>query len=277
MLMLHIGLPKTGTTFLQYRIFNRQRELAYIHRPGSGFWSIENLLKRHPRALPVLSPFIERLIARSVAERDLLVSNENISINANEAWQGTGPSPARVADRLADLGRRVGGVRIVLGIRRQDQWLGSRYAESAKQFAEFGQADFERRIAALCGQQLRGAVEWLDYHATYAALGARLGNDNVLLLPSETVSDEPEAALARLQAFLGCTTFVDVYRRLLADNVGMRRNVLSAGVNRWQMRGREETLTLPDPLMERVLERFAGSNRAVAAASGLDLGRLGYY
>lgn len=277
MLTLHIGLPKTGTTFLQYRVFNRQREIQYIHHPrDERFSAVERLLKEYQRARFRRARSLAKLIAAQLPDGDVLVSNENISITADEAWDGGGPSPLRVAERVARLGARVGGVRVLLGIRRQDQWLGSRYAESAKHFVEFGQHDFEQRVGRLCATPLEGAMQWLDYGAAFSALADRLGEDRVLLVPSETLLDQPELALERVQRFVGCTSFVDVYRGQLGRDADMRRNVLSVGDNRWSMRGRDDTLTLPDRLMQRVLERFAEGNRIVAKLAELDIERYGY-
>jgi hypothetical protein len=277
MLTLHIGLPKTATTFLQYRIFNRQREITYIHQPRDRDRdAIERLLKRQQRAGRRELASLEQRIVRVLPPGDVLVSNENISIAADEVWTGRGPTPTRLAERVARLADRLDGVRVVVGIRRQDQWLASRYAESAKAFPEFCQRDFEERVARLCSRPLEGALQWLDYDAAFAALVDHLGDGNVLLLPSEALADEPEHALGRLEEFLGHTGLVSVYRAQ-ADSTDLRRNALSVGQNRWQMRGREAMLALPDQLEAVVLRRFADGNRLVAKAAGLELGRFGYH
>lgn len=277
MLTMHIGLPKTATTFLQYRIFSRQREITYIHRPRDDDRdAIERLLRKHQRAARRELASLENRIVRALPQGDVLVSNENISINAQEVWTGSGPTPATLADRVARLADRLGGVRVLVGIRRQDQWLASRYAESAKRFPEFGQADFEERIETLCNTTPDGALRWLDYDAAFAVLADRLGDGNVLLLPSEALSDQPEAALSRLEEFLGRRGLVSVYRAQ-AGSPDLRRNTLSAGQNRWMLRGRDATLALPDRLQELVMRRFAVGNRAVAEAAGVELARYGYH
>lgn len=277
MLALHIGLPKTGTTFLQYRIFNRLQELAYIHDPTSEDPdAVERLLRSYQRVGRDRLSGLEDRIVRALPDGDVLVSNENISIRAKEVWEGSGPRPGRLARRVARLAERLGDVRVVVGIRRQDQWLASRYAESAKHFPEFGQRDFDERVSRLCDGSLSGVLRWLDYDRAHAELVDRLGEGNVLLLPSEVVAAEPEAALASVERFLGCTGMVEAYQEQ-ADDPSLRRNVLSVGDNRWQLRGRDDTLRLSDELSERVRERFAEGNRAVEKAAGFDLGGYGYY
>ena len=84
-------------------------------------------------------------------------------------------------------------------------------------------------------------------------------------------------ALIALEQFLECPGLVNAYnQRGKVKGGGRRRNVLSAGPDRWRMRGREETITLPPWLSATVRARFEEANRALAHATGLDLGSHGY-
>jgi hypothetical protein len=263
MLTLHIGLPKTGTTFLQYQIFKRQGKLPYIHDPlDTSQDAIEHQLKLYFRCRSTTLDRLDESVPRVLPRGEVLVSNENISMKASEVWQAGGPTPSSFAERLRRLSSTVGGVRVLLGIRRQDQWLGSRYAESAKNFPEFGQGDFETRMAEISESPLQGALQWLEYAAAYERLAEAIGQDNVMVIPSEELLTDPESILHGLEEFLGHRGLVEAYRTAKAAT-GLRRNVLSTGRNTWQLRTRDAHITLPDGLESRLLTRFRDENRAL--------------
>ena len=275
-LILHIGLPKTATTWLQYRVFKRQREIAFLHDPTDPSpEAIERLLKHYQQTTPdELAGLGERLDA-ALPGHELIVSNENISMLTRDVWMGTGPTPDRLARRLGRLHRELRPIRVVLGIRRQDQWLGSMYAQSASAYPEFGQQDFEQRLRSLSKAPLEGAAGHLDYLRLVRSLRRELGSDNVLVLPSELLASDPEAGLRQLDAFLGLEVFVRGYRDgSMTDD---RVNVRSAGRNTWTLKDREDAVVLPDALAEQVLDRFRRDNQKLAKQLGTDLASFGYH
>lgn len=275
-LHLHIGLPKTATTLLQYRVFKRQDELAYLHDPRDRDpGAVEELLKRYQQAAPDQLATLGARLHQALPDHDLLVSNENISMLTRDIWNGTGPTPTQLADRLGRLDRELRTVRVILGIRRQDQWLGSMYAQSGHVYPEFSQEDFDERLVGLCERPPVGVAGHLDYDRLHTALVDRLGADNVLVLPSELLAEDPGDAMRRLDAFLDLDVFARAYRDDELDLAPV--NVRSEGRNRWQLKDRDESVTMSDELSARIVERFAPGNRRVAAAIGIDLGRYGYY
>jgi hypothetical protein len=277
MLTLHIGLPKTGTTFLQYQIFKRQKGVQYIHDPlNTADDSIERLIKRYFRCTEESLGRLAETIPRVLPHGNVLVSNENISMKASEVWRSAGPTPADFAERLERLSPAVGGIRIILGIRRQDQWLGSRYAESAKNFEEFGQKDFEARMEAIAHSPLSGALQWLDYATVYDRLAEAIGENNVMAVPSEELLHSPESTLRTLGDFLGHHGLVEAYHSARATR-DVRRNVLSTGKNTWQLRKRDTSIELSDDLAEQVLTRFREENRALDKVLEGRLGSHAYH
>lgn len=272
MLALHVGLPKTATTFLQYQVFKHQKRLTYIHNPKDwGPDAIEPALRRYVRADPADVPKLERTIDRILPDGDVLVSNENISLYGRDVWTGGGVPPQRIAVRLARLADRVGDLRVVVGIRRQDQWLGSDYAQLAVAFPEFGQQDFEQRLAALCDGPLVGAIGWLDYEASLAAVAEAVGS--VLPVPMEMLSAEPEQTLRYLGEFIDCQGLDEIYR----SQGKAKRHTRSVGHNQWQLIGRDLTVELPGSLADRIIRRFRNGNRRMARRYGFDLRALGYF
>jgi hypothetical protein len=279
MVVLHIGLPKTATTFLQHRIFRRARRLRFVHRRTDR--EADRLcaaLRRYTAAASFWAPGLRRRLVAQLAARAgagppgcLLLSDENVSVLSSGFWSGKGPVPDRVAARLGALGAaldgRFGPLRVIIGIRRQDQWLGSRYAESAKAFPGFGQADFERRMRGLAeAEAFDGVHAWLDFAAVQAAFAEALGPENLLLVPMERLADAPHETLGGMGAFLGGIDLLRPYAAAEAKGGGLRRNALSAGDNVWRLRRDEgEAEIVLDPALQAALRaRFAACNRLVA-------------
>ncbi|TPE53922.1 hypothetical protein [Amaricoccus solimangrovi] len=272
--VLHIGLPKTGTTFLQHQVFAKARGLSFVHRRITPEW--ERLcfdLRRLGRWPALAAPFPRHRVAsglRAAAPRDpgtLLVSDENIGVDAYSLWRDRGPSPEQVAARLVPLAEAVaalGRLRVLIGVRRQDQWLASRYAESSRHFDAFGQVDFDRRMARLHGAaHLSGPWRWADYAAVEAAFASALGPENVMLLSLEHFTGRPVRATHALERFLGA----DLNPARVRGRG--RRNASALSENVWRMRGGGE-LRLTRDVQDMILERFAPSNAELSPRAELD-------
>ena len=272
LVVLHIGLPKTGTTFLQRQVFARTPGLTFAHRNlAPERRRLCEDLRRYAKFPSVLAPLLRYRVAsglRAAAPRDpgtLLVSDENIGVDAHTLWRGRGPSPESLAARLAALAGTVaplGQLRVLIGVRRQDQWLASRYAESARIYPDFGQVDFDRRMARLHGMDpLSAPWRWADYAAVERAFSAALGAENVMLLSLEHVTSAPARSMNELGRFLGVRV-----KRLPKRKA---RNALSLGDNTWRMRGGSGALLLKPDVQDMILERFAASNAELAARARL--------
>lgn len=264
MLVLHIGLPKTGTTFLQHRVFAASTELQFVHRTlAPQRAELCFALRRLARSIPLLLPFrreqaLSQLEAINPEDpRPLLVSDENICMDVRSFWRGGRPDPIELADRLARLAQAVADrfdpVRVLIGVRGQDQWLASRYAESSRVLTGFTQADFERRVRALCTARLQGPARWLDYDTVTRAFAARLGEENVRLVSLEQLAAAPQRTTKELGKFVGGVAL----RSAAARN---RRNSLAAGANTWRLRSDSSDLHLTPELSALVRRRFAASN-----------------
>lgn len=273
MLTLHIGLPKTGTTFLQHRVLAQAEGIDFIHRDrGPTELGLCLSLRRLAHSPPMLAPLLRldarrRLAALRTKAAGLLVSDENISVHPRRFWHGAGPSPEDLARRLAGFAAKLPTslrpLRIIIGIRRQDQWLASRYAESSRDFAEFGQADFDRRIAAIARSPvLPGPLGWLDFDRVQRTFATTFGSDNLLILPLERLVATPEPVFAELSRFLGA----QIDRPAPAPKTKAerrQRNQLSSGENRWRMRRDKTELRLDPPEQAALLDRLAASNTAL--------------
>ena len=268
MLTLHIGLPKTGTTFLQRQVFAGTEDPVFLHRrQGPEAEALCRDLKRYVKSGPLLATVYRRRIRRRLSALTdagsiprFLVSDENIAMSAGGFWQGRGPEPLRVAARIAEILPR-GQVRVVIGIRRQDQWLASRYAESSRRLGGLGQADFDRRMREIATAAiLKGPLAWLDYGAVHKCFSKVLGPGNVKLVSLERIVAAPAAAIRELGEFTGAAP-PEGSTAPRPSRSG--RNRLSKGPNTWRMRKGGGALHLSPEVEAALLDRFAPSNDAL--------------
>lgn len=274
-LTLHIGLPKTASSFLQFRVFRNEPNLTYVHARVRG--ELERVLQQHQRIRR--KRFDKRIKPRLVSllpKGDVLVSDENITMWAKEPWEHRGPTPGGFAARVPQLQSVVGTLRVMLGVRRQDQWLASRYSESARLSDEFSQEDFERRAAELCRVRPEGALRWLDYGPVYGQLARALGPENLLVFPMEALDDDPEDVVKKLEAFMGVSGWLQAFRENSAKE--KRLNVLSTEPDTWRFKGHEDrVLRLPPSTKQALLARYEKTNRKLDSKIDFDLRRYGYF
>lgn len=280
MLVLHIGLVKTGTTFLQYKIFAQSQSVVYLHRKRSKLaFKITRGLRAfgqvgRPEAHKLRIEIAGLLKHIEAGGRPTVVSDENVAVGPRLFWTGRPATPEKVARRIAslqkDLPPELLPIKALVGIREQDQWLASCYAEASLRFPNFDQADFNRRMVGIADlDDGDPALGWLDYRRAREALAHALGPENVLLLPLERLSSAPSETLGQLSALLGG---IDLLGEHTAEIASQPSNQLSAGSNMWRLRRDGSPIQL-DPGLQRALrQRFAASNRALANEMPLGFG-----
>ncbi len=112
-LFLHIGLHKTGTTYMQKAIFRFWPEIHYAGRPFR-----ENPL------LAISSP--------EAGEKNVLVSNESLSGSLKTAYSGSQPWAERQYEQITQLARVFPYARPLLSFRQHGSWLLSLYKHYLK-------------------------------------------------------------------------------------------------------------------------------------------------
>lgn len=305
-LYLHVGLPKTASTFLQKRIFPALDHLIVRAVPRTGLFrergdaaaqyrTFACALRRSAALWPAIGDrlFDELLESEDDGRRGLLISDEAIGRAASRPEGLTAHLSAFAA--LAQT-RDFARPRIVAFLRRQDHWLASHYAQISNRNARAGQAGFQATIENTLDptRQRYGFGRLLDYDALRTALVTVAGEDGVLLLPYEALLAEPEATLRNLLNWLD-TPHTSAGR--LADSngrVNLRSEVIGGNLT-WKLRppsfalphGRRISLptqvwparriSLSPNLSDCILSAYEESNRSVAAAVSLDLARWGYF
>jgi hypothetical protein len=175
-LVLHIGIHKTATTFLQNVLSSRRYDLlregvlypaagtadGIDTRTREGAQSGHILFTRFgPRRPRVLADLYKELPDTAST---VLLSSENFSL----------PRPTSVAQYLNGLGE-FGTVKVVLVLRRQDEWIESWYKQTVDQYGNFETRSFDEFLKSE-GPSL------LDFHTRFTPWRDLVGPENFHVL-----------------------------------------------------------------------------------------------
>ena len=308
-LHLHIGLPKTASTWLQDHVFPRLDHLRVVGTPRGRLFDdpkdrmmegrvLACALRRSAAVWPAMGDAVMREI---LGDREAWLRDGRDLLVSDEAMGRAASRPEVLAahlEAMALAARRWGFERVgvLCLIRRQDHWLASHYAQMSDRNARASQRGFEamvRRVADPAGAR-HGFGMLIDHGALRGALAGIV--DDLLMLPHEALTASPEAALTTLLARLG--TPEGTAARIVAASAGTAANVRSQGDASWRLRprslsvpggrrrlavpaltpvlGRRGTIRLTRELSGRILAAYAASNRALEDAEPLGLGEFGY-
>lgn len=162
----HVGIGRTGTSFLQARFFPKLRNIAYIRNPNYRTGSYTAVIRA------------------SKAER-LLISNE---------------FDRDLADELHNIAARLPQARIIMVLRRPDQWIASQYRRRVKngyqgRFSDFfdvhhDQGDWKQEVL---------------YFYQHIQLIEQLFEQPPLVLLYDELKTDPFAFLDKIAAYAGAS------------------------------------------------------------------------
>ena len=222
-LYLHVGHPKTATTHLQediYPLFNHMHvrtkpictNVFRNTKTIKGFHSdvIDLAFRRSPEVWDGLGDqILDAAIGNSrIPGQDVLLSSEGVLSCNTPAMALSHYKPFLKAVRRAGFKE----VRVIYGIRRQDEAFGSGYAQRSDFNPNASQSDFEKAVL----DTIDPATNFYLYnHGNYLAFpaGARYDYyeqhqaltsvfDDILTLPVELLSDDPRSYYDLLLEFV---------------------------------------------------------------------------
>jgi len=331
-LFLHLGMSKTATTYLQTEVFPELEGVDFFDQPrtdrieGGPFQGLfARAFKRSPAVWAragdqLLADLFEGKEPRSEAT-DVLISDQSAGPAMWETGPYAGPNwererkdPFFLRTHLEALKEAIAGwgfdeLCVLLIVRRQDEWIASKYAQRSDRILHASQAHFEERLAYYLdperGYLADGIV--LDYALLRAQLVRAVGTDNVLILPYELLETDPLSFLKRVVDFLDPGG--DCRREQLEALVrGEAKNVRSSADDTWRLRPRtmrdlplpaslphrvsrlvkrsiralsrlgrrDRVIRLTPALRDKVLDQFASSNRRLDRHLPVRLDRYGY-
>lgn len=305
--VLHVGLPKTGTTSLQRGVYPRLPRVRYAGKtiPSHAFVTeaLTAAISATISADGVYGDPAPRL-RDAVAELRRDAGEDTLVISTESLVHPMARDIALVADRLAAA---VPDARILVTIRAQESLALSWYRSHGRFAMQLFLHKYEsERIPAHLSQRAwwtlvmrepnAGLLAMLDLDAVVACYEARFAG-RVAVLPLELLATDRARSAAILAGALGtepsaCEALLSSAhenRGLSAREAWLSRVLLRVGVRADFLEGREASAfrrwLAKGPLADGALDadiaaelarRYAAGNARLARRTGLPLGSLGY-
>ncbi|MCH2161500.1 MAG: hypothetical protein MK085_06460 [Phycisphaerales bacterium] len=194
--LIHIGLHRTGSTWLQKVIFNGEDGRPVLAVPNRIELNERLVVPRNEDfdAKDVREWIEEKFASFRASNRPLILSNERFSGNPHSGWFDTD----RILDRLAEV---LAGARILLVVREQKSLIRSLWLQYIR---IGGTASLQQYLSGHEEGDYRAPVfdaSFLRFHNLVASLDARFGQEKVLVLPFELLKKDAGDFLSRIQKF----------------------------------------------------------------------------
>lgn len=254
-LYLHLGIPKTGTTFLQKVLFPTLSDICYLSREEINAFLKDRTIDTLFRYSPSLWQNDDKAkgliawIAQNAGGHPVLISEECIHggqfppeskqpFNDDKADRARrdGYDVCTLARHVAEIQRQCAkhgypDVKAIVTVRRQDTKLASSYAEISSSLRNASQEDFEQWIRRLLSDKhfyRRSGASKLNYDWFHECLVRELGEENVFFLPYESLKTSP---LSYIDAW--CRTLNTTPNESFDWQSRQQVNKKSTGVNTW--------------------------------------------
>ncbi len=263
-LILHIGLTKTASTFLQLKVFGGKMYTLDRSR-GEIIESDEekkfhNFFRSYPPSVWRTKHAKEYLDFHS-EENNILISNESLyegtlSVFPNNVkGERSIAEPYLIADRLREISNSCwdkGDVKVFFFFRRQAEWISSFYSHICYRINNPSQGDFENRVYRILNNPYETGASALCYDILIEELQKALGESNVLALPYEALSaDQTWVAIRNFTGFESLGKNVDFTNR----HVNVKR--LSEG-GKWRAADRAQAST--SSYLAEKAKKYLGDN-----------------
>lgn len=276
MIVFHIGPPKTATTFLQHQIFAKAAPNDFYHKNNQG--NVKVLMKIAQRKALQKSETKSELIEwlSTLSSKGLsIVSNENIASQSEGFWRGTGPSPSSVAKSLLTISTAAGfkpnEIKIIFGVRRQDQMLASRYSQGSTTKPTYSQDGFNELVNELTSDTaIKSGHEWLYFDRTLELFRSIFGIENVLSYSVKDLDLQPDIVIASISGFCEFD-FSEALASSIAAGKLKSSNKKSIGTDKWILGTVNKELTVSDQLKQKILTHFDASNNRFMTMTGHNL------
>ncbi|MGB0640958.1 MAG: hypothetical protein ACPGTU_16580 [Myxococcota bacterium] len=258
-ILIHVGMPKTGTTSLQMNLFVRHSGIHYLGKPLTVFSREIARLTRGITYDPGLSTENKIAEFEQSVVRPLTSKSELPLVISEEEFSSSTPTSSVSRDEIADrLVRLFPEARILITIRRQQEAIPSLY-NHMKQMGLVGKMSFAHWFEAYFDSEEGSSV--FDYREIEQRFSSRFGSNRVDLVPFELMRDSSDLFVAHVCELMTA----DSGEGLRVWGAGEVRN---AGKNRPIMCDQQQT--------RRITQRYRDSNRDLTQIQNLDLERWNY-
>ncbi|GAB5496670.1 MAG: hypothetical protein Phyf2KO_17500 [Phycisphaerales bacterium] len=302
-LLIHVGLHKTGTTWLQDRVFvNNDLGFGSPWGPMASpavaeFMLVDPLAFDAKETRKRLGPEIDEVRAKGYIP---VLSHEGLS---SRPVRGTYYAPT-VAKRLKDV---FPDSRVVIGIREQKGMILSLYRQFVRNGGVYSLKQFIGTGSEPPGWSPLCRLDFFQYDRFVRMYQDLFGEENVLVQPLELLRDDEPLYLRRLLEFAGSSADPSNLGKAGVSNAGWGGQTLElfrffsrfavrnplGPKQPWSVRNAQRVCYKIDGIIpksrhkkiesrwkqtiaDRCNAQFEKSNSALAQMSGLNLGSMGY-
>jgi hypothetical protein len=240
-LYLHIGYPKTGTTFLQAELFPKLQGVHYVPRSG-----VRNEMAKMIRQDELSFDYdgIKRDIESQFSNGKNLISNEGL-VGTFVLYKGI--NNKLIADRLFRL---FPDAKILITIRSQYRLIESLYKQyvqvggtaSLREFANFRNGRFNY---SYCEWDLTINPEMFDYLKLIGYYEKLFPKENIIVLPHELLKSDPVRFVSRVVSWMDLTETPLLNHRQYNPGYGSRQIAIARFLNRFLKSKYRETALIP--------------------------------
>lgn len=255
-LIIHIGLRKTGTTFLQRHVFPKFNVEFLSRDIGNDF--CDEVFSRKPDLGKLFSAFPRSKHATYLVSKEsmsLPSTNETILESVVLDRHNGALEDYPIIKRLPEIKRSWryvygGRVRILLGIRDPVCLLPSEYAQQSRFITNPCTADFERRVRLYIEQ----GNDYTNYEKWTELLFELVGKPNMLMIPTETLN--------RTDIFLRIADFIESgsCHSQIESDVPQKTNSRRKNKDEWGLR-----VLSADRIIKEVVSKRYRKNRIYRA------------
>lgn len=304
--IFHVGFPKSGSTFLQRNVFPSLSNYSYM-----GLNTFENGSDEHS----FINQFLVNIfktdglnfnLKKAVEDKDKIIEKcaEKSPLFSYEYGMGVlfgYPDAVTKAERLFKIYQS--NIKIIIIVREQTSILKSQYRDHPFEPHDIHRGkpiSFEKWYHQTKALRFFRFTDLLYYDRIAKIYDELFGQENVLILPLELMTADPDLFANRMADFL----YVDMQE--IRDNLGqpaenkgfsrahnqLRRirriiyipisfsklmpDALYRTLRGFIDKGKREAVQIPDQLTEEIKARYAESNRKLEARININLEKLGY-
>lgn len=301
---IHIGIHKTGSTFLQKKVFPKIKSIKFLSQPnfkileGSKYTSLSKFMNRSPLVWRDLgSLFLQKAENKVKGDRkeDILISDEH-AVEAND--------PLRISKHIEEIKNVFEEnyeTKIVIVVRRQDTWLASAYSEMSNRYGKASQSHFEKwvdkRLQSHENFYSSSGVR-LKYYTLAKEVEKKVKQGNLKVIPFERLKKNPKKFIKEVCEFIekGIPRGIDIspeYSRSKSSSVWKIRpkkdryirlrpiklfdKVIGKSILRVPSTKRDNEIFLSDKISKRILDKYSKENKRLDDRMDVDLESYGYY